>query len=291
VSAARLALFGHPVAHSLSAVMFEAAFRRSGRVASYELVDVPDGFALAREVERVRSGDWLGANVTLPHKRAAIELADVATDEAREVGASNLLYRDREGRVCADNTDVGALSAEIEPLVSRRCTALVLGAGGAARAAVVAARRAGFRSVWQVVRRFEPASDGATQRSSLEPDRRFAWPAPGEQGWLAEPASIDLVLQATSVGMLGADDGLQLVSMLPLGRLAEGAVVYDLVYRPEATALVLAARARGLEARSGLGMLVRQAEAGYARFFGEAPPSGVMERAAREALEPRAPGL
>lgn len=288
MSTPRLALFGHPVAHSLSAVMFDAAFRAVGRDASYALVDVPDRASLAREIERVRSSDWLGANVTLPHKRTALELAELATDEAREVGASNLLFRDPEGRVCADNTDVGALRSEIDALVDGRGVALVLGAGGAARAAVVAARRAGFRSVWQVARRFGPEPDPGARRPSHEPDRSFVWPEHEGAGWLTEAASVDLVLQATSVGMLGADDGALLVSMLPWRSLGEGAVIYDLVYRPESTALVLAARARGLTARGGLGMLVHQAEAAHARFFGEPAPGGVMEAAAREALAARA---
>ena len=225
MSATRLALFGHPVSHSLSGVMFEAVFRSVGRDASYELVDVPDLASLAREIERIRSAERLGANVTLPHKRAALELAERATDEAREVGASNLLYRDRDGRVCADNTDVGALCAEIAALTTTRGTALVLGSGGAARAAVVAARRAGFDTVWQVARRFEPEPRATAQRARNEPDRRFVWPEPGEALRPAEPARIELVLQATSVGMLGADDGAELVSMLPWGALAEDAVV------------------------------------------------------------------
>jgi shikimate dehydrogenase len=268
--------------------MFDAAFRHAGRVARYELVDVPDASALDREIGRVRSGALLGANVTLPHKRAALELADLATDEAREVGASNLLFRTAAGGVCADNTDVGALLAEVDALAPRRGTALVLGAGGAARAAVVAARRAGFRAVWQIARRLEQQPARGSIRPSHEPDRSFAWPAQHGADWLAEAASIDLVLQATSVGMLGADDGALLVSLLPWRSLREGAVIYDLVYRPEATTLVLAARARGFEARGGLGMLVRQAEAGFARFFGEPPPAGVMEAAARDALAARA---
>ncbi len=282
MSTARLALYGHPVGHSLSAVMFEAAFRAAGRDASYELVDVPHRSALAGEIARIRSGERLGANVTLPHKRAALELAGRATPEALEVGASNLLFRTADGEVCADNTDVGALLAEIEPLVTRPVTALVLGAGGAARAAVVAARRAGCRTVWQVARRFEPAREAGAERAPHEPDERLPWPTAGAP--LQPPGRIELVLQATSVGMLGADDGALLVSMLPWSALGEGAALYDLVYRPEATALVRAARARGLEARGGLGMLVRQAEAGYARFFGGEPPRGIMEQAALEAL-------
>lgn len=286
MSAARLALYGHPVAHSLSAVMFEAAFRASGRDARYELVDVPHREALASEIARIRSGELLGANVTLPHKRAALELAGRATREALEVGAANLLHRATDGEVCADNTDVGALLAELRPLVTRPDVALVLGAGGAARAAVVAARRAGCRAVWQVARRFEPASEAAVERPQHEPDQWLAWPSTAEP--LRLPRRVDLVLQATSVGMVGADDGALLVAMLPWDALGGGAVVYDLVYRPEATALVLAARARGLEARGGLGMLVRQAEAGHARFFGAAPPRGVMEQAAREALRAHA---
>src|SRR5919197_1924619 len=125
-------LIGHPVAHSLSPAMHNAAFAKLGLPHRYEAKDV-SADQLAAALDRMRRDDVLGANVTIPHKEAVLRLVDEVSDEARQIGAGNTIAR-RAGRLAADNTDGYGFRRALEgvPIGSRR--ALVLGAGGAARA-------------------------------------------------------------------------------------------------------------------------------------------------------------
>jgi shikimate dehydrogenase len=285
----RFALFGHPVAHSLSPAIHQAAYRALGLTHRYELIDVADEAALARAVAAVRGGELAGANVTVPWKRAALALADRADATAADVGAANTLVA-AEGGVVAHNTDVMALVEELGRLVRSPERVLVLGAGGAALASVAAARALGAKNIGVSARKWSPEVAPASRAQATEFERLGAEPLPwsAEDGPLAEfAARSDAVVQATSAGMHGAGPGSDVARVIPWQRLPKRSVAYDLVYNPSDTEFQRSARAAGLVAEGGLGMLVAQAARAFELWLGAAPPREPMALAARRALAER----
>lgn len=286
----RFALLGHPVAHSLSPAIHAAAYRALGLGHRYELRDVPDETELARAVASVRSGELAGANVTVPWKREALALADRAESTAADVGAANVLARDRAGAVVAHNTDVLALVEEIGALFPAPKRALVLGSGGASLAAVAALRALGTPDVGVSARKWTLELERASWPHAAELTKLGAkalpWGADG--GALAAFAQgSDVVVQATSAGMHGADPGDDVARVIPWARLRGTSVAYDLVYNPADTPFLQHARDAGLVGRGGLGMLVAQAARAFELWLGIAPPRDPMLSAARAALAAR----
>ena len=214
----RFILLGHPVGHSLSPAIHRAAYKWLAESHVYELVDAPDEAAVAAHVALLRSGVIEGANVTVPHKRLALGLADKVDVSAERVGAANVLARNTEGEVVAYNTDAFGLADVLTPLVKGVSKAVVLGNGGAALGAVVACQHLGITDVAVSARAF---------RADVAPE---AWPHADEfsrlgarpLAWLAssdsarrEVLAVGLVLQATSAGMKGAEGGEALAQALP----------------------------------------------------------------------------
>lgn len=259
----RCGVLGWPVRHSRSPAMHRAAYAALGLDDwSYQLLPVPP--ELFEETVRGLPGSgFVGANVTIPHKHAALALADDATARARAIGAANTLTFDGD-RVHADNTDAPGIVAAL-PFDPSGATALVLGAGGTARAAVWALLDAGAAdvAVWNRTR----------ERAEL---------LTGELGGrVVETAfAADLLVNTTSVG-LGA--GEQQFDHLPLtaGDIAGWRCVVDLVYSSEPTALIAAAQAAGVPTVDGLEILVRQGALSFERWSGQSPPLDVMRAAAR----------
>jgi shikimate dehydrogenase len=286
----RFVLIGHPVAHSLSPAIHGAAYRALGLDHRYDLVDAPDEAAVAKVVDSLRRGEIAGMNVTIPWKRVALKLADRAESEAAAIGAANVLSRAADGAVVATNTDIVALERELALLCKAPRAALVIGSGGAALASVASCRRLGAQ-VFVVARRFagDPVSgEGADEfrRLSATP---LAWPADSRSRALLEDVAtrVDLVVQATSAGMHGADSGESVVSLVPWSVLPASAGAYDLIYVPEETPFLRAARESGRAARGGLGMLVGQARAAIELWLGAAAPEEPLFAAARAALAAR----
>lgn len=259
-----LALLGHPVGHSASPQIHTAAIRALGLDAAYLAFDVvPDG--LADAVRGLGALGALGANVTVPHKRAVLDLVDEASPEARAVGAVNtLVYSD--GGVVGDNTDARGLEQVFARDAGLRPGdgVVLLGAGGAAMAAAVALGRAGAR-VEVVTRRAEAAH---------EVERRLV-ACGGEVGGVAEPR---LVLNATPVGMHGEALPKRFLTLGP------GQVALDLVYGPEPTPFLRAAAGRGALALDGLGLLVAQAALSFTCWTGCDAPLEAMRVAAVAAM-------
>ena len=273
----RFAVIGDPVAHSKSPAMHMAAFRALGLPHTYEAIRVTSG-ELPRVLQALREGQYDGLNVTVPHKQAALALADDVAVPG--TAAANTLVRARDGRVVAHNTDVPALAEELRllagpgaPWASRR--ALVLGSGGAALAAIAALRSLG--SVDVVVRARRPCGSHGTG------SRRSPWPrADATQPWQPSPSSEAqtlAVVQATSAGMTGADPGDTLTDVVAWDALAPDAVALDVVYAPPETPFLTAARARGLRHANGLGMLARQGALAFELWLGIPAPLGVMRAA------------
>jgi shikimate dehydrogenase len=283
--------------------MLTAAFRAASLPHTYSPLDVTDTRALVRAIGLIRDGLYDGANVTLPYKRAVVGLVDVVDESAAEAGAANVIARDAKGRLVAYNTDASALEAEIADATKGRSRAAILGVGGGAMAAIVACKRLGFAIVGVTTRSWRD-TEATHEAESAERVRKLGaltavWPSeeramPSTKlsmamrlQWTELAERADIVVQATSAGMLGGDPGEEVASLVPFHKMPKTAVALDLVYRPAVTPFLAKATAHGLRAVSGLGMLVRQAEASYRIWVGADPPPGVMRKAAEVALSGR----
>jgi shikimate dehydrogenase len=312
----RYSLLGHPVRHSVSPAMCTAGFAALGMPHVYTSTDVPNAAGLARIVEELRSGTLAGCNVTVPYKRAVLDLADVRAESAEEVGAANVLTLDPARRIIAHNTDAEALFRDLDSLRGGlrpsspagsplppppRLRAAVIGSGGAALAALIACRRLGFKVICMTSRSWVNTETMFDAPSALRA-RSFGaltapWPNPAESAptgklsqalrlqWSELVAHADCVIQATSAGMRGGDPGEDVSSVVAWDRLPPHAIAYDVVYNPRVTPFLRAAKARGLVAVDGLGMLVRQAALSIALWTGRTPPLDRLRAAAEEALD------
>ena len=277
-AAVRVALFGYPLAHSVSPAMHHAAAATLGVSLRYELWPL-DGEALPAAIAALRGREWLGANVTLPHKLDALRLADDASPLALRIGAANTLYK-RDRRLLAENTDAPALVRALQEqlrFAAARERVLLLGAGGAARAAVIALLDAGVPSLAIWNRSQERAAALLASLGGL--DREITVVPTAELESTVRAAT--LLVNATSVGLDGSSTPLD-VRLLPRGQR-----VYDLVYGPDGTPLVRAAREGGVQAVDGLWMLVYQAAAAFQLWTGLEPPAAIMHAAALVALRAR----
>jgi len=287
----RFILIGHPVGHSVSPAIHSAAYRELGVDAEYTLVDAPTEAEVLRQVARVASGELTGANVTVPWKQVALRAASTLDETAASAHAANVLARNESGAVVAYNTDILGLGDELEQArlelgaaAAKRDTALLIGNGGAALAAVLACRRAGIPRVIVAARKWQ----ADVPRSAWPLHREFedlgALCVPlASAAWAPDRERIALVVQATSAGMKGAPGGELLAESLDLASLPR-VVAYDLVYNPRETPFLAAARRAGHLARGGLGMLVGQAARAIEIWFGTRPPRQPLLDAAEGAL-------
>ena len=259
----RLAVLGSPVGHSRSPAIQNAAFAALGMEGewSYEAIEVsPKGFAA--RVEAMPSEGFVGANVTVPHKQAALAVAEHRSEIAREIGAANTLVFEA-GETRAENTDAQGLMESLPASPSGK-RALVLGAGGAARAALWALLREGAEvGVWNRTQG-RAAALCAELGGRLVRDLRVG--------------DYELIVNATSIGMQDEDP----FALLPIspGSFSESQVVVDLVYAGESR-LLEAARDAGAQTVDGLEVLVRQGAASFRIWTGVEAPLDVMREAAR----------
>jgi shikimate dehydrogenase len=260
----RLGVIGWPVAHSRSPAIQNAALQAAGLTGwRYQLLPLaPELFA--ETVRALPASGFRGVNVTIPHKEAALRLADRATTRAREIGAANTLTFGDAGMIEADNTDAPALIGAL-PFPAAGRTALVLGAGGSARAAVWTLLNAGASDV-----RVWNRTPGRALKLCAE--------LGGTQVDTAEPA--DLLVHCTASGL---DDPGSTFEQLPLGpeQLDRYGCVVDFVYRDSGTSFVQAAREQSISAVDGLELLVRQAALSFERFTGLPAPVDAMRAAVR----------
>jgi shikimate dehydrogenase len=287
------ALLGHPVAHSLSPAIHRAAYHELGLPHRYDLIDAVDEATFAAALAELGAGRIAGANVTIPWKRQALALADRADPSASDVGAANVLCRTVPGEVVAHNTDVPALALEIGAAAPGVSRGLVLGNGGAALAAVAALKRLGARTIAVSARRFALAEPRAEWPHAAGFERLGAvlvpWPGAGSSELADFAAQAQVIVQATSAGMHGAEPGAGVAEVIPWERLGASMFAYDLVYNPAETEFIRRARAQGCSVAGGLGMLVGQAALAFELWLGVRPPLEAMRRAAEAELARRGP--
>ena len=274
----QLGLIGYPLGHSLSPQLHHGALKAMdlpGEYRLYPISPLPEGHgALSSLIDRLRRGELAGLNVTIPHKPNVLPLLDDMTPLVRRTGSANTLFT-RGGRLIGDTTDVPGFLADLErwlpPEMAEGKKALVLGAGGSARAVVVALQERG----WQITlaaRRIAQAEElaaslgGSFEILTLEANQ------------LAKGSNLSLVVNTTPAGMFPNEGGCPWPVDLPL---PVKAAVYDLIYNPTETALLRRARQAGLPARNGMGMLVEQAALSLELWSGRVVPREVMWEAVR----------
>jgi shikimate dehydrogenase len=269
-----LGLIGFPLSHSLSPKIHEAAISALGLQGEYLLYSVaPEEIGrLAVLARRMRDGEIQGLNVTIPHKQAIMPLLDELTPSAQLIGAVNTLYL-REGKLIGHNTDAPGFLADLAKFLQNtppEKNALVLGAGGASRAVVygllkdgwkitLAVRRADLNQASALIESFESLKVATMINLVLM--------EAGDLGRLG--CEIQLIINATPIGMFPKVDISPWPEKLPL---PNGATIYDLVYNPRPTRFVQNALAAGLQATTGLGMLVEQAALSFACWTGQNAP-------------------
>jgi shikimate dehydrogenase len=262
-TARRLGVLGWPVAHSRSPAMHNAALAELGMTGwRYQALAVPPEL-FAETARALGDSSFAGANVTIPHKRAALAISDTTSDAARAIGAANTLTF-ADGTIASENTDAPGLIAAIDAeLAGRR--ALVLGAGGSARASIWALQEAG-------------AADVAVW--SRTPERARALAGELQARAVAAPEPSDVLVNCTPVGLYGEADELAQLA-LTRERIGDYPLVVDLAYRDSSTALVDAARAAGARAIDGIDVLVAQGALSFQLWTGRDAPIETMREAAR----------
>jgi shikimate dehydrogenase len=301
-----LGLTGYPLEHSLSPILHLAALRECGLGGEYRLYPVPPGdqalTLLADLTGGLRRGELHGLNVTIPHKQTICDLLDGFTPAAQAIGAVNTLYLDA-GRLVGDNTDAPGFLADLHAFMKTHSIrmhaeldpmrALVLGAGGAARAVVYALTRSDWavtvaarhlEQAQAILQSYEPMANQVQSHAASYPKSLAAGQMAvisleelNRKSKILNHKSELLIVNATPLGMSPNVDASPWPPGLPF---PSRAIVYDLVYNPSETSLVRAARRDGLPATTGLGMLVEQAALAFERWTGLSAPRQAMRQAA-----------
>jgi shikimate dehydrogenase len=274
------ACFGQPVAENPTGVMQEAAFAALGLNWRYLTVEVAPA-KLREAIVGVRAFGLRGFNCTIPHKVAVMEYLDEIAPDAAVIGAVNTVRREGD-RLIGENTDGKGflrgvrVDAGVDPKGRR---AVVLGAGGAARAIVTELALAGIADVLVVNRSAKRGEEMVADLAAKTraPIRFAAWP-----GTWRVPGDVDLLVNATSIGLYPDVDAMPPVD---LSAARPEMLVCDAVFNPPETRLLAAARARGLAVLDGLSMLVYQGAIGFQLWTGQDPPVAVMKDALRKALQ------
>ncbi|MHB8779345.1 MAG: shikimate dehydrogenase [Anaerolineales bacterium] len=266
-----LGLIGYPLGHSLSPKIHKAALKACDLQGDYSIFPIhPDDLQGLKDLlDRARSGEITGLNVTVPHKQNVIELMDELTPAAEAIGAVNTIYF-RNNKLIADNTDAPGFLTDLKRFIGKwelgvgnRKSALVLGAGGSARAVVYALFNNGWNATL-AARRIEQARELAGRFAGVK--------AVGLDSKTILPTNLQLIVNTTPVGMTPNTGQSPWPEELSFSR----AAIYDLVYNPSETKLVKDARAQNLNATTGLGMLIEQAALAFEIWTGHNPPRNIL---------------
>ncbi len=255
-------VIGSPVGHSRSPLLQNAWLKRYGIAGQYVPMDIAQD-DLADALVTLPKLGFVGVNVTIPHKERVLELSDLVTDRAAIIGAANTLIFRKDGKIHADNTDGYGFTKNLEQNAQnwqpKNGPAVVFGAGGAARAVIVALLDAGVPEI-RLTNRTRARADALRSEFGAKI---------AVHDWVHAGNVIDdaaTVVNTTSLGMAGQPD-----FRVSLDALPSTATVTDLVYNPLKTGFLAAAEARGCDIVDGLGMLIHQAVPGFERWFGHRP--------------------
>ena len=267
---------GWPVSHSLSPALHGFWLENYRINGSYEALPVePSNFSAF--LKNLVSSDFVGGNITLPHKEVAFQTLKNLDAEAKAIGAVNTIWLDQEGEVQGGNTDAYGFAANMDecaPQWRDGKRALVLGAGGASRAIIHALRQVEYREIFILNRTVQKAKSLAEKFGSA--CQFDDWNAAGEY-----VSGADIIINTTSVGMKGQDE----LAMPELTAAKQSAVVTDIVYTPLMTSFLQAADKLGLKTVDGLGMLLHQAVPGFEKWFGIRPQvTGALRKFVLEQL-------
>jgi shikimate dehydrogenase len=272
----RVVLIGHPVAHSLSGAMQQAAFDQLGIDASYELWDRPP-IELADSIAELRGDDFLGANVTIPHKERVVPMVDRLTEEGQATGAVNTITREGK-RLVGHNTDVAGFRVALDKLVGKQKmprAAVVLGAGGGARAVVYGLITEGFQRII-VFNRHLHRAEGLVKHFGRTAAHMELRAMPWHESIIeAELAKTKLLVNATSIGLTSDE------SPVAAEVLQAELLVLDVIYAK--TRLLRDAEAAGAETLDGELMLLHQGAAAFTLWTGQPAPLDVMQQKLAEA--------
>jgi shikimate dehydrogenase len=272
----RVVLIGHPVAHSLSGAMQQAAFDALGIDATYELWDRPP-LQLADTIAELRGEEFLGANVTIPHKERVVPLVDRLTEEAHATGAVNTITKEGK-RLIGHNTDVPGFKVALDRLVGKQKMprhAVVLGAGGGARAVVYGLITDGFQRVVLFNRHLHRA-EGLVRYFSKTAAHMELRAMPWHESVIeAELAKTRVLVNATSIGLHGDE------SPIPGELIPPELLVLDLIYRQ--TRLLRDAQSAGCTVADGETMLLHQGAAAFTLWTGQPAPIELMQQKLAEA--------
>ncbi|HEU5203986.1 MAG TPA: shikimate dehydrogenase [Candidatus Limnocylindrales bacterium] len=277
----RVVLIGHPVAHSLSGAMQQAAFDQLGIDATYELWDRPP-IELADAIAELRGDDFLGANVTIPHKERVVPMVDRLTEEGQATGAVNTITREGK-RLVGHNTDVAGFRVALDKLVGKQKmprAAVVLGAGGGARAVVYGLITEGFQRII-VFNRHLHRAEGLVKHFGRTAAHMELRAMPWHESIIeSELAKTKLLVNATSIGLISDE------SPIPADVLHAELLVLDVIYAK--TRLLKDAVAAGADTLDGELMLLHQGAAAFTLWTGQPAPLDLMQQKLAEA---RAEGI
>jgi shikimate dehydrogenase len=280
----RAGVIGYPLAHSLSPALFQAAFEAAGIEATYEAWPA-SAEQLEGRLAALRGDDFLGANVTIPHKEAVIPLLDRLDERAERAGAVNTIANE-SGQLAGYNTDVAGFARALREdagFDAKGKSCVVVGAGGAARAVCLALIEAGASVIMITGRNPRRADKLVADLRVLTPSGvTITWTHWLDGVFLTVVPSADLLVNCTPVGARGSETEGE--SPLAPEHIPSGAVVFDLLYNPPETPLLHAAKERGALAVGGLGMLVYQAAESFRLWTGKDAPVDRMLEAAWKAL-------
>lgn len=264
-------VIGSPIAHSRSPALHGYWLKRYGLKGHYVPLDIAQA-DLRDALRMMPKMGFVGCNVTIPHKEAILQIADVITDRAALIGAANTLIFRKDGKIHADNTDGAGFIANLRQNAPNwkpaSGPAVVFGAGGAARAVIAALIEVGVPEIRLANR----------TRARAEAIRSDFGAKITVQEWVQAPAMLEgaaTVVNTTALGMTGKSD-----FNVPLETLPSTALVTDIVYTPLMTQFLIEAQDKGCTVVDGLGMLLHQAAPGFERWFGQRPEVDEATRAA-----------
>ncbi len=269
---ARLAVIGFPVAHSASPAMHQEALDDLGEDVRYIRLEVPPG-QVAEAIDRMKALDFIGCNVTVPHKFEVIDCCDDVSDDARAMGAVNtLVFGDQ---TTGHNTDATELIHAIQEdfgvnLADLKVMILGVG-GGAGRAVATQCARIGCRELWLINRTLEKATKLSGQLA--RPEVKISSMTPDDPSLSEAAHRADIVINATSVGLKYGDP-----LPLPMECIQSHHMVYDMIYNPAETPLIKHAKSEGAHTANGLSMLLHQGVLAYECWFSKEKPLEPMRR-------------